>query len=162
MISAWTPPNSPRSPCSRGSRTPQLKQIGSWADEIDVDTGYHLIRRDGFGYEFFAIIDGTAEVMDGERHLADLSAGDFFGEMALLDEERRSASVRATSPMRLMVMTRQEFHSMIAAVPGARRADPREGRRAARQQRALATHEPTRPAVALRRARCGWPMRTHR
>jgi CRP-like cAMP-binding protein len=55
--------------------------------------------------------------MDGERHLADLSAGDFFGEMALLDEERRSASVRATSPMRLMVMTRQEFHSMIAAVP---------------------------------------------
>ena len=96
----------------------QLKQIGGWADEIDVDTGYHLIRRDGFGYEFFAIIDGTAEVMDGERHLADLSAGDFFGEMALLDEERRSASVRATSPMRLMVMTRQEFHSMIAAVPG--------------------------------------------
>ncbi len=95
----------------------QLKQIGSWADEIDVDTGYHLIRRDGFGYEFFAIIDGTAEVRDGERHLADLSAGDFFGEMALLDEERRSASVRATSPMRLMVMTRQEFHSMIAAVP---------------------------------------------
>jgi CRP-like cAMP-binding protein len=95
----------------------QLKQIGSWADEIDVDTGYHLIRRDGFGYEFSAIIDGTAEVMDGERHLADLSAGDFFGEMALLDEERRSASVRATSPMRLMVMTRQEFHSMIAAVP---------------------------------------------
>ena len=96
----------------------QLKQIGGWADEIDVDTGYHLIRRDGFGYEFFAIIDGTAEVMDGERHLADLSAGDFFGEMALLDEERRSASVRATSPMRLMVMTRQEFRSMIAAVPG--------------------------------------------
>jgi len=95
----------------------QLKQISGWADEIDVDTGYHLIRRDGFGYEFFAIIDGTAEVMDGERHLADLSAGDFFGEMALLDEERRSASVRATSPMRLMVMTRQEFHSMIAAVP---------------------------------------------
>jgi CRP-like cAMP-binding protein len=38
--------------------------------------------------------------------------------MALLDEERRSASVRATSPMRLMVMTRQEFRSMIAAVPG--------------------------------------------
>ena len=65
-----------------------------------------------------AASSAPAEVMDEERHLADLSAGDFFGEMALLDEERRSASVRATSPMRLMVMTRQEFHSMIAAVPG--------------------------------------------
>ena len=127
----------------------QLKQIGGWADEIDVDTGYHLIRRDGFGYEFFAIIDGTAEVMDGERHLADLSAGDFFGEMALLDEERRSASVRATSPMRLMVMTRQEFHSMIAAVPAIdERIRAKVAERLDNSARYHLVHEPTWQAVA--------------
>src|SRR3954449_3403061 len=79
----------------------QLKQIGGWGGEIDVDTGYHLIRRDGFGYEFFAIIDGTAEVMDGERHLADLSAGDFFGEMGLLEEGGPRAAPRAPGPRRL-------------------------------------------------------------
>src|SRR6185312_2054418 len=113
----------------------QLKQISGWADEIDVGPGYHLIRRDGFGYEFFAIINGTAEVMDGERHLADLSAGDFFGEMALLDEERRSARH----------LTDAADGDDAAGVPlddrgraGSRRADSREGRRAARQQRALA------------------------
>jgi CRP/FNR family transcriptional regulator, cyclic AMP receptor protein len=95
----------------------QLKQVAAWSDEIEVDTGYHLIRRDGFGYEFFAILEGNAEVMDGERHLADLSAGDFFGEMALLDQPRRSASVRATAPMKLLVMGRQEFVSMIGGMP---------------------------------------------
>jgi CRP-like cAMP-binding protein len=95
----------------------QLKQIAAWSDEIEVDTGYHMIRRDGFGYEFFAILEGTAEVMDGDRHLADLSTGDFFGEMALLDQPRRSASVRATTPIKLLVMGRQEFLSMIGGMP---------------------------------------------
>jgi CRP-like cAMP-binding protein len=95
----------------------QLAQIASWADEIDVDTGYHLIRRDGFGYEFFVILAGEAEAMDGERHLSDMRRGDFFGEIALLDLPRRSAAVRATSPMRLMVMSRQHFLSMISGMP---------------------------------------------
>src|SRR4051794_41834997 len=80
----------------------QLKQIGGWADEIDVDTGYHLIRRDGFGYEFFAIIDGTAEVMDGERHLADLSAGGFFGGMGLVGGGGPRAALRAPPPRGLV------------------------------------------------------------
>jgi CRP/FNR family transcriptional regulator, cyclic AMP receptor protein len=92
----------------------QLKQIGGWADEIDVDTGYHLIRRDGFGYEFFAIIDGTAEVMDGERHLADLSAGDFFGEMALLDGGPRTATVTATTDVTLFVLTEWVYRGLLA------------------------------------------------
>ena len=55
--------------------------------------------------------------MDGERHLADLSSGGLLRRNGAAGRERRSASVRATWPMRLMVMTRQEFHSMIAAVP---------------------------------------------
>jgi len=95
----------------------QLTQVASWFDEIDVDTGYHLIRRDGFGYEFFVILEGEAETMDGDRHLSDLHAGDYFGEIALLDLPRRSAAVRATSPMRLLVMSRLHFRSMIDTIP---------------------------------------------
>ena len=94
-----------------------LEQLAAWSDEIEVDTGYHLIRRDGFGYEFFVILEGTAETMDGDRHLSDLQMGDYFGEIALLDMPRRSASVRATSPMRLLVMNRQHFLSMIGSMP---------------------------------------------
>jgi CRP/FNR family cyclic AMP-dependent transcriptional regulator len=104
-------------PLFEGLSDAELRQLASWFDEISVDTGYHLIRRDGFGYEFFMILEGTAETMDGERHLSDLATGDYFGEIALLDMPRRSASVRATSPMRLLVMSRQHFLSMIGAMP---------------------------------------------
>jgi CRP-like cAMP-binding protein len=94
------------------------ERVARWADQVDVDTGHHLIRRDGFGYEFFVILEGTAEVMLGDVHLADMVAGDFFGEMALVGEPKRSASVRATNPMRLLVMGRPEFLSMKAQMPG--------------------------------------------
>jgi CRP-like cAMP-binding protein len=76
-----------------------------------------IVTKGDTGDAFFVIITGEAVVRRTGRRNVPLGPGDFFGEMALLDEERRSASVRATSPMRLMVMTRQEFHSMIAAVP---------------------------------------------
>jgi CRP-like cAMP-binding protein len=95
----------------------ERERVARWADRIDVETGHHLIRRDGFGYEFFVILEGTAEVMLGDVHLADMVAGDFFGEMALVGEPRRSASVRATSPMRLLVMGRAEFLSMKSQMP---------------------------------------------
>jgi CRP/FNR family cyclic AMP-dependent transcriptional regulator len=95
----------------------EREQVAAWSDLIEVDTGHHLIRRDGYGYEFFVILEGTAEVMDGEVHLADMKAGDFFGEMALIEVPRRSASVRATTPMRLMVMGRPEFLSMARQMP---------------------------------------------
>jgi CRP-like cAMP-binding protein len=104
----------------------QLGRIAQWADEIDIDTGHHLIRQDGFGYEFFIILEGSAEVMDGDVHLADITAGDFFGEMAMTRMPRRTASVRATTPMRLLVMGRAQFHSMSSQMPSvAERIDAR-------------------------------------
>ncbi len=39
----------------------ELGRIAQWTDEIEVETGHHLIRQDGFGYEFFVILEGTAE-----------------------------------------------------------------------------------------------------
>jgi voltage-gated potassium channel len=95
----------------------EREQVAAWSDVIEVETGHHLIRRDGYGYEFFVILEGSAEVMDGEVHLADMTAGDFFGEMALMEAPRRSASVRATTPMRLLVMGRPEFQSMARQMP---------------------------------------------
>ncbi|HEY0388164.1 MAG TPA: cyclic nucleotide-binding domain-containing protein [Gaiellales bacterium] len=95
----------------------QLQQVAGWGDEIEVDINHHLIRRDGYGHEFFVILDGTAEAMDGDIHLADLAKGDFFGEISLLDHDRRTASVRATTPMRLMVMPEQHFRSMLHGMP---------------------------------------------
>ncbi len=104
-------------PLFEGLTQPQLQQIAGWADVIDVDINHRLIRNEEFGHEFFVVLDGTAEAMDGDIHLADLARGDFFGEISLLDGDRRTAGVRATSPMRLMVMDEQRFRSMVDAVP---------------------------------------------
>jgi CRP-like cAMP-binding protein len=95
----------------------ELAAIAQQTDEVDVDSGKELIREGDFGQEFFVIIDGTAEVLLGESPIAELGPGEFFGEMALVDEERRTATVRAISRMRVLVMTRQSFRGMDRAMP---------------------------------------------
>lgn len=93
------------------------RQIARFADEIDVAAGKQLIEEGEFGYEFFAILDGTASVSRSGEHLRDLGPGEFFGEIALVETERRTASVVADSPMRLVVMTRRDFQRMAYEFP---------------------------------------------
>lgn len=95
----------------------ELEQVARWADEIDVPAGKHLIEQGSFPHEFFVIEAGTAEVTHDGRHLADLGPGDFFGEVALLQHHRRTASVVATSPMRAVVMHAREFKAMDREMP---------------------------------------------
>ena len=92
-------------------------KVARWADELDVPEGKHLVDEGQFGYEFFVIEEGSADVLQGEKRLAQLGAGDFFGEIALVEEERRTASVIATSPMRAIVMTRRDFRQMESEMP---------------------------------------------
>ena len=63
------------------------------------------------------IESGTADVVRGDEKIAELGPGDFFGEMALLGEERRTATVTASSPMALIVMTRADFRALDASMP---------------------------------------------
>ena len=93
-------------------------EIARQADEIDVEAGKRLVSEGRFGYEFFVIENGTAEVVRGGEHLADLGPGDFFGEMALLGDHTRNASVVASTPMTAMVMTDQAFKSLARSLPG--------------------------------------------
>jgi CRP-like cAMP-binding protein len=95
----------------------ERRQVARWADEIDVEAGKQLIEEGEFGYEFFAIEEGTASVTRDGQHVRDLGPGDFFGEIALVETERRTASVVATSPMRLVVMTRRDFQRMAYEFP---------------------------------------------
>lgn len=95
----------------------ERQQIGQWADEVEVPEGKHLIDQGQFGYEFFVIEEGKAEVRRGDDVIAQLGPGDFFGEIALLEADRRTASVIATEPLRTIVMTRQQFISMEADMP---------------------------------------------
>ena len=96
----------------------ELDAVAREVDELDFPAGRVLIRQGEFGHEFFVLVDGTAEVLQDDAVIAQMGPGDFFGELALLDEERRTATVRATSPMRVLVMTRQSFRALDRAVPG--------------------------------------------
>lgn len=95
----------------------EREQVAQWADEVDVAEGKHLVEQGEFGYEFFVIEEGTAEVRRDNEKLAEIGVGDFFGEIALLEEQRRNASVIATSPLRAIVMFGREFRTMESQMP---------------------------------------------
>ena len=95
----------------------ELTAVARQTDEIDVPAGKVLIRQGEIGHEFFVIEEGTAEVTRDGQKVTELKAGDFFGEMALLDDDRRTATVTALSPMTLIVMTRAEFRALDKTLP---------------------------------------------
>ena len=70
-----------------------------------------------FGYEFFVIKDGKAEVIRDNQQIAELGPGDFFGEMALLGDTVRNADVVTSTPMTAMVMTDAAFRALARKMP---------------------------------------------
>jgi CRP/FNR family cyclic AMP-dependent transcriptional regulator len=95
----------------------ELAVVAQQTDDIDVPAGKVIAREGDFGDEFFVIDDGNAEVTRGGERVAELGPGDFFGEIALLEAERRNATVTATSAMRLIVMTRASFRALDRSSP---------------------------------------------
>jgi CRP/FNR family cyclic AMP-dependent transcriptional regulator len=69
------------------------------------------------GREFFVLVEGTVAVGRGERKLADLGPGDWFGEIAILTYKPRTATVTATSPVRLLVMDDRAFRRVVETTP---------------------------------------------
>jgi CRP/FNR family transcriptional regulator, cyclic AMP receptor protein len=97
----------------------ELAAIAPFAEEREVETGATLVKEGQFSYEFMAIEEGTAEVTRGGEHVADLGPGDFFGEIGLLERALRTATVTATSDMRLITLTGWDMKRMEKAIPEA-------------------------------------------
>jgi CRP/FNR family cyclic AMP-dependent transcriptional regulator len=95
----------------------ERREVAKQGDEVEVELGRHLVREGEFAYEFFAIEEGTAEVRRGEQLLAELGPGDFFGEMGLIGNVTRNASVIAASPLRVMVLTGSAFRHLERELP---------------------------------------------
>ena len=95
----------------------ERQQVARRAEEVEVPVHKRLVDEGDLGYEFFVIQEGRAEVRRGEEVIAELGPGDFFGEVALLEEHRRNASVIAAEPLRAIVMTRRDFVEMQAEMP---------------------------------------------
>jgi CRP-like cAMP-binding protein len=106
-----------RIPLFSGFDRRRLQRLGMLADEVDVPAGKVLMRQGETGTDMMAIVSGRVAVeRDGVR-LNTLGAGDFFGEIALVDGGPRSATVTAEEPSRLMVIGHREFHALMEEFP---------------------------------------------
>jgi CRP/FNR family transcriptional regulator, cyclic AMP receptor protein len=106
-------------PIFEGVSDEELSQIAPFAQEVSVEAGRELVREGDFSYEFMAIQEGQAEVTRGGEHVADLGPGDFFGEMGLLERTLRNATVRSTTPMRLVALTGWDLRRIERTTPAA-------------------------------------------
>lgn len=95
----------------------ELARIASLIDEVDAPKGKVLVRQGDMGQECFVIADGKAKATMRGKGSAVLGPGSFFGEMSLLDQGPRSATVTAETDMRLLVLGSREFSALVNEVP---------------------------------------------
>jgi CRP/FNR family transcriptional regulator, cyclic AMP receptor protein len=104
-------------PLFAGCSKSELRELALVADEIDLREGRTLVREDAAGREFFVLIEGTVRVSRKGRKLNDLGPGDWFGEIALLTNTPRTATVTSTSPLRVLVITDRAFRNVVERMP---------------------------------------------
>jgi CRP/FNR family cyclic AMP-dependent transcriptional regulator len=99
----------------------ELEQLAKVSEDMEVVAGRVLCREGEPAQEFFVIIEGEAEATKDGESLRKMGEGDFFGEIALIEDIPRTATVTATAPLRFFVLTRQSFWSMIERMPDVER-----------------------------------------
>lgn len=84
---------------------------------MEIPAGTTVVQEGERGQEFFVIVSGRADVLIGGQHVAHLSSGEFFGEIALLDHRRRAATVVAETDLVVEVCSMIEFRSLLVGAP---------------------------------------------
>jgi len=105
-------------PLFAGLSKRELQEVARAADEVDVAAGKEIVTEGRTGHEFFLILGGEAVVKRNGRRIAALGPGQYFGELALLDRGPRSATVVASTDMRLLVLGQREFAGLLETLPG--------------------------------------------
>jgi CRP/FNR family cyclic AMP-dependent transcriptional regulator len=95
----------------------ELARIASLVDEVEAPKGKAIVRQGDPGRECFVISEGRARATIRGKGSTVLGPGSFFGEMSLLDQGPRSATVTAETDMRLLVLGSREFSSLVNEVP---------------------------------------------
>jgi CRP/FNR family transcriptional regulator, cyclic AMP receptor protein len=95
----------------------KLRKIAPFAETDEFAEGQVVVKEGGYSNHFFAIEDGTAKVERAGEHVADLGPGDVFGEQGLLEKQERSATVAATSRLRVIKIEHWELSRMRKTMP---------------------------------------------
>jgi len=101
------------SECSRA----ELEQVAGVADELALPAGTVLMREGAVGKELVVLIDGEVDVTEGSTRVATRSGGDFVGELALVTQRPRTATVTANSEIRVLIVSAGAFHRLLQDVP---------------------------------------------
>jgi CRP-like cAMP-binding protein len=104
-------------PLFAGLSRRELTRIAGLATYLEEPAGTVLIARGATGKEFIIVLDGRVEVRRGDSVIAERGSGDFFGEIALLDDRPRTATVVAVTPVQIEVINRGEFKELLREVP---------------------------------------------
>jgi CRP-like cAMP-binding protein len=104
-------------PLFAGCSKSELRELAGIADELAMPEGTVLTREGRVGHEFFVLVEGAVKVSQGGRKLADLSGGDWLGEIALLTKGPRSATATATSRVRTLVIVDRDFQRVVKDMP---------------------------------------------
>jgi CRP-like cAMP-binding protein len=96
----------------------ELQRLARAGDEMEFPAGRRLVDQGATGREAFFILEGTATVRRGNRKVATLGPGDWFGELALLDHQPRTASVTTDTPVKVYVLDSRHFEGVLDDIPG--------------------------------------------
>jgi CRP-like cAMP-binding protein len=94
-----------------------LRQVRSLATRVDVSPGRVLTREGGLGHEFIVVLEGEVEIRQDDEVVATCGAGDYVGEIALIEKRPRTATVVATSAAVLDVIGQREFSELLKEEP---------------------------------------------
>ena len=95
----------------------QLAEVAAWFEVREVPAGARLAGEGATGHAFFVLTDGQAAVTANGSELATLGPGDFFGEIALVEGGRRTATVTTTAPARVLVLFGDDFGRLRTRYP---------------------------------------------
>jgi CRP/FNR family transcriptional regulator, cyclic AMP receptor protein len=97
--------------------TKERRVLRQALEEVTVKPGRVLCEEGTVGSEFFLIVSGEASVRHNNRKVRTLGPGQYFGELALIDRQPRSATVVADTDMDLLVLGQREFNSVLVTMP---------------------------------------------
>jgi CRP/FNR family transcriptional regulator, cyclic AMP receptor protein len=110
-----------RAPLFDGLSRKELTELARHTEDLEVPAGEVLCKEGDTGREFFVIVDGEIGVTSNGRNVAQRGSGDFVGEIALLEDTTRTATVTAKTPLRVFVLTREDFRKLVRDNPNVER-----------------------------------------
>ena len=100
----------------------QIDHLAQLGDAVTVTDGHAIVREGETGDTFYVVTSGKVRVTRGDREIASIGPGDYFGELALFDPAPRNASITAVGSVSLVALSRSAFTAALDEMPSLRDA----------------------------------------